>query len=231
MKLSNRLFEIANLVTKNKRIADIGTDHGYIPTYLLKNNYIEYAILADINKGPLENAKKEIEYNNLQDKVSLRLGSGLEILQINEVDEVIIAGMGGVLISEILEKRKNIAKSLEKLILQPMQSQEELRKYLLSNGYEIIDEKLVNEDFRIYEIIVAKYTGKNTVLEDDIYYEVSKKLIQNKDILLKEFLDKKINSYNTTLSKINDNNSEKLKQKMDNISLKIDKLTKIRNSI
>lgn len=231
MKLSNRLFKIASLVTKNKRIADIGTDHGYIPAYLLKNNYIEYAILADINKGPLENAKKEIEYNNLQDKVSLRLGSGLEILQVNEVDEVIIAGMGGVLIGEILEKRKNVAKSLERLILQPMQSQEELRKYLLNNGYEIIEEKLVNEDFRIYEIIVAKYTGKNTILEDDIYYEVSKKLIENKDILLKEFLDKKINSYNTTLSKINNNNSEKLKEKIDNISLKIDKLIKIKNSI
>lgn len=231
MKLTDRLLKIANLVTKGKKIADIGTDHGYIPVYLLNKGYIDFAILADVNKGPLENAKSEVIHNNLTDKVDLRLGSGIEVLNENEVDEVIIAGMGGILISELLEAKKSVAHNLDKLILQPMQAQDELRKYLLNNGYEIIEEKLVNEDFRIYEIIVAKYTGKNTILEDDIYYEVSKKLIENKDILLKEFLDKKINSYNTTLSKINNNNSEKLKEKIDNISLKIDKLIKIKNSI
>ena len=228
MKLSNRLFEIASLVTKNKRIADIGTDHGYIPAYLLKNNYIEYAILADINKGPLENAKKEIEYNNLQDKVSLRLGSGLEILQVNEVDEVIIAGMGGVLISEILEKRKNVAKSLERLILQPMQSQEELRKYLLNNGYEILDEVLVKEDFRIYEIIVAKYTSKNTNIDDKIYYEVGKKLIENKDPLLNEFIDKKIFMYNSILKKLEGKTGEEINKKVKISAEKISKLEKLK---
>ena len=80
-----------------------------------------------------------------------------------------------------------------------MQAQDELRKYLLNNGYEILDEVLVKEDFRIYEIIVAKYTGKNTNVEDEIYYEVGKKLIENKDALLNEFIDKKIFMYNSIL--------------------------------
>ena len=99
MKLTDRLLKIANLVTKGKKIADIGTDHGYIPVYLLNKGYIDFAILADVNKGPLENAKSEVIHNNLTDKVDLRLGSGIEVLNENEVDEVIIAGMGGILIS------------------------------------------------------------------------------------------------------------------------------------
>ena len=162
MKLTDRLLKIASLVTKGKKIADIGTDHGYIPVHLLNEGNIDFAILADVNKGPLENARKEVRHNNLIDKVDLRLGSGIEVLKKGEVDEVIIAGMGGILISELLEANIEVAQSTEKFILQPMQAQKELRKYLLNNGYEILDEVLVREDFRIYEIIVAKYTGKNT---------------------------------------------------------------------
>lgn len=135
MKLTDRLLTIANLVTKGKRVADIGTDHGYIPVYLLNKGHVDFAILADVNKGPLENARNEVRHNNLTDKVNLRLGSGIEVLNENEVDEVIIAGMGGILISELLEAKKSVAHNLDKLILQPMQAQDELRKYLLNNGY------------------------------------------------------------------------------------------------
>ena len=103
LKLTDRLLKIASLVDKDKKIADIGTDHGYIPVYLLNKNIINYAILGDINKGPLENAKKEVVRNNLLDKVDLRLGSGIEVLKPNEVDQIIIAGMGGVLINDILK--------------------------------------------------------------------------------------------------------------------------------
>ena len=125
MKLTDRLLKIASLVGENKKIADIGTDHGYIPVYLLNNNKINYAILADVNKGPLENARKEVKNNKLENKVDLRLGSGLEVLKINEVDEIIIAGMGGILISELLNVKKDVSQSVEKLILQPMQAQSE----------------------------------------------------------------------------------------------------------
>ncbi|MDO7206351.1 tRNA (adenine(22)-N(1))-methyltransferase TrmK [Paraclostridium bifermentans] len=92
------------------------------------------------------------------------------------MDEIIIAGMGGILIGELLEAKKSVAQNAEKLILQPMQAQAELRKYLYNNGFEVIDEVLVKEDFRIYEIIVAKYTGRKTEVTDAIYYEVSKNL-------------------------------------------------------
>ena len=208
MKLTNRLLKIASLVTPNKRLADIGTDHGYIPVYLLNKKIINFAILADINRGPLENARKEVNRNKLEDKVSLRLGSGIEVLKKGEVDEIIIAGMGGILIGELLEANKEVAHEAEKLILQPMQAQEELRKYLLNNGYEILDECLEKEDFRLYEIIVTKYTGKNTEVEDDIYYEVGKKLLENKDELLNEFIDNKIKKYNNIVEKLGNKESD-----------------------
>ena len=228
MKLTNRLLKIASLVNENKRLADIGTDHGYIPVYLLNEGKINFAILADINKGPLENARSEVKRNKLEDKVDLRLGSGIEVLKKGEVDEVIIAGMGGILIGELLEANKEVAHSVEKLILQPMQAQEELRRYLLNNGYEILDEVLVKEDFRIYEIIVAKYTSKNTVVDDEIYYEVGKKLIENKDPLLNEFIDKKIFMYNSILKKLEDKTGEEIEKKIKISTEKISKLESLK---
>jgi len=228
MKLTDRLLKIASLVTKGKKIADIGTDHGYIPVYLLNKGHVDFAILADVNKGPLENARSEVRHNNLTDKVDLRLGSGIEVLNENEVDEVIIAGMGGILISELLEAKKSVAHSLDKLILQPMQAQDELRKYLLNNGYEILDEVLVKEDFRIYEIIVAKYTGKNTNVEDEIYYEVGKKLIENNDTLLNELIDKKIFMYNSILNKLEGKTGEEIEKKIKISADKISKLEKLK---
>lgn len=224
MKLTNRLLKIASLVTPNKRLADIGTDHGYIPVYLLNKNIINFAILADINRGPLENARKEVKRNKLADKVDLRLGSGIEVLKKGEVDEIIIAGMGGILIGELLEANKEVAHEAEKLILQPMQAQDELRKYLLNNGYEILDECLEKEDFRLYEIIVTKYTGKNTEVEDDIYYEVGKKLLENKDKLLNEFIDNKIKKYNNIIEKLGNKESDAILSRRNSANEKIEKL-------
>lgn len=224
MKLTDRLLKIASLVSDGKKIADIGTDHGYIPVYLLKEGKVPFAVLADVNKGPLDNAHKEVIQNNLLDKVDLRLGSGIEILEIGEIEEVIIAGMGGILISELLEAKKEVAHNVEKLILQPMQAQEELRYYLLNNGYEILEEVLVREDFRIYEIIVAKYTGKNTIIEDEIYYEVGIKLLENKDSLFNDFIEKKIKTYSSIVNKLEGKNGEAIDKKRKESEVAIKKL-------
>jgi len=224
LKLTDRLLKIASLVSDGKKIADIGTDHGYIPVYLLKEGKVPFAVLADVNKGPLDNAHKEVIQNNLLDKVDLRLGSGIEILEIGEVEEVIIAGMGGILISELLEAKKEVAHNVEKLILQPMQAQEELRYYLLNNGYEILEEVLVREDFRIYEIIVAKYTGKNTIIEDEIYYEVGIKLLENKDSLFNDFIEKKIKTYSSIVNKLEGKNGEAIDKKRKESEVAIKKL-------
>ncbi|MDY6232096.1 class I SAM-dependent methyltransferase [Peptostreptococcus porci] len=175
MKLTPRLKYISELVSDGKKIADIGTDHGYIPISLLLDKKISFAILSDINRGPLNNAKKEVTKNNVQNYVDLRLGSGMETLRDGEVDQVIIAGMGGILISDIIEKKIELSKNLDKLILQPMQAPEELRRYLSKNGFKIIDEHFVREDHRIYEIIEAVYDKELlTENQDDEDFEQKK---------------------------------------------------------
>lgn len=175
MKLTPRLKYISELVSDGKKIADIGTDHGYIPISLLLDKKISFAILSDINRGPLNNAKKEVTKNNVQNYVDLRLGSGMETLRDGEVDQVIIAGMGGILISDIIEKKIELSKNLDKLILQLMQAPEELRRYLSKNGFKIIDEHFVREDHRIYEIIEAVYDKELlTENQDDEDFEQKK---------------------------------------------------------
>ena len=157
--------------------------------------------MSDINKGPLENARKEIERQGLVNKTDLRLGSGLEVLDTNEVDQVIIAGMGGILISDLIEKKLDLCKKLDKMILQPMQAQEDLREYLNMRGFYIIEEHLVKEDFRIYEIMEVVYRGKVEEI-DPIYYEIPIKLIEKKDPLLGTLLEKKLRENRSILDKL-----------------------------
>ncbi|MCT4509239.1 MAG: class I SAM-dependent methyltransferase [Tepidibacter sp.] len=234
MKLTPRLEAVADLVSDNIKVADIGTDHGYIPVYLIKKNKIQNAIAADINKGPLDNARKEIYSNNLEDRIELRLGSGLSVLKLGEVDEVVIAGMGGVLISQLIENELEIAKKLDKIILQPMQASSELRKYLHKNSFIIEEEILVKEDFRIYEIMVVTYdeTGKRQeFIEDEIYYEVGKGLLKNKPSLTLEFIDKKIKEYCKIIEKLEGKEGGKIESKIYECKNKIKKLEELKNDV
>ncbi|MDR0879425.1 MAG: class I SAM-dependent methyltransferase [Clostridioides sp.] len=227
MKLTNRLKKISEIVTPGSKIADIGTDHGYIPVQLLMAGVVPYAVLGDVNKGPLDNARGLVVKNKLASKVDFRLGSGIEVLEVGEVDEIIIAGMGGILISDILGANEEVAHNTSRLILQPMQAQDILREYLYGNGYEITEEFLVNEDFRMYEIIVAKYTGKVSKDIDEIYFEVGKKLIENKDPLLKDFVNKKIHTHSEILKNTEGVEGESVEKRRWESNEKISKLQEI----
>lgn len=234
LKLTARLEKIATLVTEGTFLADIGTDHGYIPIYLLDKGIINKAVLSDINRGPLDNARNEIKKKNLEKMVDLRLGSGLEILDNNEVDEVIIAGMGGILISEIIKKDLEICKKLNKIILQPMQAPEELRFFLIENGFEIIDEHLVNEDFRIYEIIECKYNPrfyqKKIDMKDykeNLYFEIPRKLIDKREDLLVELINRKLNECDSILKKLSEVQQHLVSKRIDEINLRRHKLKRI----
>ncbi|PAB58910.1 tRNA (adenine(22)-N(1))-methyltransferase [Anaeromicrobium sediminis] len=197
MKLTKRLDKIAKFVKEGAKIADIGTDHAYIPVYLAEKNIVNKAIACDVNEGPLNIAKKNIKENELEDKIETRIGSGLKPLKMGEVDTAIIAGMGGLLISTILEESIEIAKSLDRLILQPMVAQEELRIWLNENGFTIEKEALVKDEGKMYEVIVAKVGHE--YIEDSIYFDVGIKLIEDNDPLLKEFVTNKIAKYEKLL--------------------------------
>ena len=172
--LNPRLFKIASLLEPCRCLADIGTDHGYIPIYALENGICERAIASDINAGPLARAREHAEQTNLTDKLELRLGGGLSTLDVGEADTIVIAGMGGLLIAEILENSPEIVKGAITLILQPMTAQAELRDYLSKGGYTLQKEYLVNEDEKIYNIFKVTvggethYTPKELLLGKDI---------------------------------------------------------------
>ncbi|HSH35347.1 class I SAM-dependent methyltransferase [Schnuerera sp.] len=207
MRLSKRLQAIADFIPKNTMVGDIGTDHGYIPIYLIENKVAKKVIATDLSKNSLEKIKEFVKERKLESHIDIRLGDGLEVLKNFEVDTVVIAGMGGLLIKDILDKDIEKRDSITNFILQPNIASNELRKYLYYNNFEIIDEKLVKEDNKFYEIIYAK-KGKFHIGED-IYYEVGEKLILNRDPLLKEFLEEKIKIIEKILEELKGKNTEK----------------------
>ena len=155
MELSKRLKAVAELVTPGMRLADVGTDHGYIPIALVQTGKVSRAIAMDINKGPLERAKEHIREHGLEGKIQTRLSDGLKNLQMNEADCMIAAGMGGGLVIRILSEERDTAGSLKELILQPQSEIDSVRKYLTEEGYRIVAEDMVYEDGKYYPMMKA----------------------------------------------------------------------------
>ncbi len=206
MQLDSRLSAVASLVRKNSKFADIGTDHAYLPVFLIENGIIDNAIAADLRKGPLNNAKETVEVHNLTKKIELRLSDGLDNFTEGEVNEIAVAGMGGLLISQFVERTKWLKNRDVHLILQPMTHEEELRKTLFDNGF-IIDNELVAEDTdKLYIIISAYYYGDATAYSDlDL---IVGRLPLNQDDLSKKYLAKIYTKYNKKLIALKKANKE-----------------------
>lgn len=156
MSLGTRLQTVANFVPQGSKVADIGTDHGYLPIELVKTGRCNQAIAGDVNEGPYLAAKRSVRAASLLKKIDVRLGSGLEILKPYEVDIAIFCGMGGNLMVQLLKDCPDIVKSLKGLILQPQQGYSALREYLYSIDWHIENEAIALEDNRIYQIILAR---------------------------------------------------------------------------
>ncbi len=157
MQLDSRLQALADFVKEGSRMADIGTDHAYLPVYLVGQGKVSFAVAGDKNAGPCEAAKRTVQENGMSDRIEVRHGDGLGVLVPGEVDTVCIAGMGGTLISEILHAHPEVLETTETLVLQPMNAAAELRKWLYRHYWHIEDEELALADGRIYEIIMAKH--------------------------------------------------------------------------
>ena len=151
---------IAHIYTST--VADIGTDHAYIPIYLAQNNMIEKAIATDLKKGPLLIAEGNIKKYKLTDKIELRLGSGISPINDGEAETYIIAGMGGELIANILSDDIKKAENAKYLVLQPMNAQDVLRKWLSENGFSVLEEDITTEEHKVYNLIVAKKGTPNS---------------------------------------------------------------------
>lgn len=209
VELKPRLTMAAEMVRQDSRIADIGTDHAYLPAALLLDGTIPFAIAADLRKGPLDNAQATVDHYGIADKVKLLRSNGLRNVMPDEVDDIVIAGMGGILISEILEDAPWIKDEKYKLILQPQSHDEVVRRWLWSNGFEIIEQSSCIDDKKPYICMSAVFTGKTT--EHDPIEDMFGDFFYRKDDASDAFCQKKLRRVSvrhSALMKIDPENEE-----------------------
>ena len=200
MQLSKRLQAVANLVTPGKRLADIGTDHGYVPIWLYEQGRIPSALAMDLREGPLQRAKEHIRMHGLDEKIKTRLSDGLEKLLPGEADSIVIAGMGGMLVVKILTQGQAVLDSVQELILQPQSDLDAVREYLHRTGFVIVQEEMVFEEGKYYPMMKAVH-GENT---DDrkIWFLYGRLLLENRHPVLESYLQKEYDSCCKLLEKL-----------------------------
>lgn len=215
MELSKRLTAVAMLVEECESLADIGTDHGYIPIYLLEKKKIQRAVAMDINKGPLERAREHIDETGLQKKIQLRLSDGAEKLSLGEVKAVVIAGMGGPLMINIMKKRLDVFKALDFFVLQPQSEIEQVRHFLQEQGFAITKENMVFEEGKYYSMMQVKSGEMNCRKECEFLY--GPWLLKEKNITLLEFLKKEEKKYLELLEKLSAKDTQSQRERYGEI--------------
>ena len=171
-ELSMRLAKVGEFVPKGARLADIGSDHAYLPVSLMLKGQISYAVAGEVVKGPFESAQKQVRKNDLSEQIIVRLADGLSAVELSdEINAITIAGMGGTLIRSILQAGQDNQRltGQERLILQPNVGEKTLREWLMANGYSIMTEEILEENKKIYEIIVAEKQPA-TYTEQELFF-------------------------------------------------------------
>lgn len=198
MNLSKRLEAVAGLVSRGHRLADIGTDHGYIPIYLIEKGIIPKAVAMDVNRGPLKKAEENINAHGLKELIQLRLSDGLEQLNKNEADTVLIAGMGGALMSRILNDGREILDTVSELVLQPQSEICEFRHFLHENGYQITKEQMLIDDGKYY--VMFKAVKGQERYESEIEYIYGRLLLKERNPVLCQYIKKELHTYEAIYS-------------------------------
>lgn len=179
IRLDSRLACVASLVKECDCVIDIGTDHAYLPVYLVENGVCRAAYACDVKKGPLENARQTVKESGLQEKIETVLSDGLDRVEPRKNCCVVLAGMGGILISELLMRAAWLSDESIQIVAQPMSHAENVRRYLYENGFEITEEKTAADNRHTYLALSAVYTGKRTeYTEGRLYYG---KLFEKRD--------------------------------------------------
>ena len=225
-ELSKRLQAVADLVTPGMRLADVGTDHAYIPIYLTQNGLVPSAIAMDINKGPLERADAHILEHGLDGKIVTRLSDGLVNLKMKEADTMIAAGMGGGLVIHILEEGKQIVSTLKGCILQPQSEIQKVREYLVEHGFRFEAEDMVEEDGKYYpmmRVVPPEYCEHKTAdrqedcKKEEWEYLYGPLLLKNENPILYEYLKREIRIREDILLGLAGKDGERIKERMTEI--------------
>lgn len=186
MELSKRLEMVASMATAGNRIADIGCDHAHTSIYLVEQGKTSRVIAMDINEGPLLRAKENVRLYGCEAYITLRLSDGMEALSPGEADTLLLSGMGGGLMVQILSARPDVLKTVAELVLQPQSELERVRRFLHGNGFQITREEMLTEDGKHYTALCAK-PGKEHY-DREVYYRYGKLLLEQKNASLFAFL-------------------------------------------
>lgn len=217
-----RLNTLAEMVDSNSRIADIGTDHAYLPIKLVQMGKIDYAIASDIAAGPLQNAQDDIKQAGLAEQIETRLGAGLTTIKhSDQIDTVVIAGMGGKLMTQILADAKKAGFLFDTLVLEPNIGEMGVRAWLADNHYEIVQEKLILEAGHTYELIKAVLTDSRHPLTHEQLFFGPKILLAKNPVFYRkwtgqlEYFKKLLQN----LNKAKNRDLDRIKEVEDNIEL------------
>ena len=225
IKLSKRMKAVAGMVTSGGVLADVGTDHGYIPIALVQRQKITGAIAMDINKGPLARAQENIASARLGDYIQTRLSDGVAALGEGEADSILIAGMGGELVIHILSEGEKVCKAASELILQPQSDIRKVREYLRLHHYKIVDEDMICEDGKYYPMMRVVHVesddawmkmNEQTKAACDIYGPL---LLRNGNPVLRRFLVRQHRQLTQILQKLQAQTmSEKIERRIAEVS-------------
>ena len=201
LNLGERLQTVAAMVPPCHTMADIGTDHGYVPAYLALSGQCRHVLASDIAKGPCQAAEETRNRYNLHDQMEIRTAPGLQGLGTGEAEAVVIAGMGGATIISILEESPDIAASVQTFVLQPMNAASLLRQWLTRHGYRIAEEALCKENGHIYNIIKAVHTEETMELPP-LEAELGPCILKKKPALWVEYIQEKVKHYRRLLQQM-----------------------------
>ena len=229
MKLSKRLETVASFVTQGSNIADIGTDHGYIPIYLIREGIACHAVAMDVRKGPLKRADAHVSMYGLTEKIETRLSDGLQALQPGEADTVIIAGMGGELVIHILEQGKHMWDSVAQWILSPQSDLDKVRRYLVSHGFQIRKETMLEEDGKFYTVMKAvpgsmEYGGES-------HYLYGRYLIYEKNPVLARFLEKEKRLKEEVLARISIQDTKGARERLETLKQELQWIKEVQDEM
>lgn len=206
--LSYRLQQVADFVSKCKTVADIGTDHGYIPIWLIKNKICCYAIAGDVSRGSCDKAEKNISMHGLNDHISVRCGNGLEIIdKTDAVDCIIISGMGGLLTVDILKSNIDVFNNAKQLVMQPQKDIDRVREFIIANGFKITAEKMLKENDKYYTVINAYRGASEKYSKKELMF--GKFLPAEKSLVFKEYVECEMNKIINALNSLKNNPQHK----------------------
>lgn len=187
LNLSERMLMAAKMVRQGNTVADIGTDHAYLPAWLVLNGISPKALACDVRKGPLENAAKTVEQYGIEEKITLRLSDGFDEIEPFEAQDFIMCGMGGTLMEELVSRTHWLKDKSKRIIVQPQSHPEDIRRFFVDNGFEILFEDTCTDAGKLYCAIAAEYTG--TVTEKPLSYIYTGELPKCKKPDAKKYLE------------------------------------------